>query len=437
MKFFISFTILFLLSTGACFSQNLLTPGDKSLDVKKLKSSTYEMELYAQSKSGYVPVGSYTVTVKPAVKTIAVYTVLKMYSNNEKYIDTTVADAATLAPIYRSSTNPAKDMVLKYGKVITGHYLDKAKGKRTEVKETAGGVIFDSYIYPYVFAAMPITLGYRAKMPVFECKPGNNSNFKSTFIESVNNNVYKSQFSGEHKVWQVHVYEEGTNDKYDYFIDKDNSRIWKIEVSAGDGQKYLLTDKEIDFEIVIKTAFSKSETLKLIKDGNSVISGVAYAKDNGNNLILKGKSVFNINKKQFAPKGTSIILIPYTTYYKDWMRVNEELRKNGRPVPLSKEAAECIKVTTVYDDKGNFDFTNLMPGEYLLVTEFAYTHTNTRTEVIGYTDTYINGAFAGSQERTKTTQYGTEAGASIRKFVTIKTNGEKVTVTLKQTGSLL
>jgi hypothetical protein len=84
-------------------------------------------------------------------------------------------------------------------------------------------------------------------------------------------------------------------------------------------------------------------------------------------------------------------------------------------VPLAKDAAACIKTTTVYDQEGHFEFTNLMPGEYLLYTEFGYTHTTTRTEVIGYTDTYINGMFQGSAANTQTYKYGTSAVAGIKK----------------------
>lgn len=418
-------------------SQPVLRPGMKELDLRKIKASSVEMELMAQSNTGYVPVGSYTITVKPTTTTISVYTVLEMYATKEKYMDTTIADANTLQPLYRSAFNPSKEMIIAYGKKITGYYYDKGNKIRSVINEFTDQSVFDGYIYPYVFSAMPLTLGYRAKLQVFDYKPGNNNNVRTTTIESVRNNIYKSQYSGEHKVWQVSVHEEATNDSFEYFIDKESNRIWKIEMNAGDGQHFILTDKEIDFDIVVKTPFIKAETMKLLKEGNSVISGVVYAKDNQNSLIAKGKSVFNINKKQFAPVGTTIVLIPLTAYYKDWISINERLRKKGRPVPLSKEAAECIKVTTVYDDKGQFDFTNLLPGEYLLVTEFSYTHTNSRTEVIGYTDTYINGAFAGSAERTKTTHYGTEEGAAIRKLVTIKRDGEKATVILKKTGALL
>jgi hypothetical protein len=91
----------------------------------------------------------------------------------------------------------------------------------------------------------------------------------------------------------------------------------------------------------------------------------------------------------------------------------------------------------VYDDKGQFEFANLMPGEYYLYTEFAYVKTRTQTEVVGYTDTYINGFFQGSSERTKDFQVASSGAAGIKKIIVIKKPGETISVTLKKTGSLL
>jgi hypothetical protein len=74
-----------------------------------------------------------------------------------------------------------------------------------------------------------------------------------------------------------------------------------------------------------------------------------------------------------------------------------------------------------------------MPGEYLLYTEFGYVHKSSRTEVIGYTDTYINGMFQGSSANTQTYSYNTNASATVKEVVTIKKEGENVSVKLKKT----
>jgi hypothetical protein len=139
-------------------------------------------------------------------------------------------------------------------------------------------------------------------------------------------------------------------------------------------------------------------------------------------------------KERWVVKLSSIsIKSPYTPYFKEWVTINEKLRKQGRSVPLAKEAAGCIKVATVYDNAGNFEFTSLMPGDYLLYTEFGYEHTSVRTEVVGYTDTYINGMFQGSSANTEVKRYGTNASAAIKKVVTISKAGEKLSVKLKKT----
>lgn len=192
-----------------------------------------------------------------------------------------------------------------------------------------------------------------------------------------------------------------------------------------------IVDKEIDYN-PFTTRFDKEQTLKMIKSGNSIILGQAFARDNGNEGMFKNMAVANLHKKQFARSGTSVILIPYTDFFKEWIKLNDASRKKGRAIPLPKEAAECIKVTTVYDDDGHFEFTSLMPGEYLLYTEFNYIHATTRTEITGYTDTYTNGIFQGTSPNTVSYDYNVKSGASIQKTVRIKANGDKVDVKLKK-----
>jgi hypothetical protein len=430
-KTIICLHLLTIISTS-CFSQNVLVPGGDFFDKKFITNSKYEMACFAFAGTRMVEVSSFTVEVITNAKTTSVYTNLTMLCNNEQYIDTSIAEANTLKPMYRSSVNPNRLLSLKYDRAITGFYLDKQTKKKSQVNESVKEPFFDSYIYPYLLGSLPLTSGYQANIPVYEYKPENTNNFKATRIEEVKSNMYKSEMTGEHKVWQVSVFEEATKEKYEYYIDKDSRRLWKIEILSAKGQRFVLLNKELDYN-PFTTVFNKEQTLKLIKSGSAVITGVAFARDNENEGALGGKAILNINKKQFAQIGTSVILIPYTPYFKEWVTINEKLRKQGRSVPLAKEAAGCIKVTTVYDNAGNFEFTNLMPGDYLLYTEFGYEHTSVRTEVVGYTDTYINGMFQGSSANTEVKRYGTNASAAIKKVVTISKAGEKLSVKLKKT----
>jgi hypothetical protein len=425
------FLLLFIATSVVCNAQNILVPSDNIFEKNRLKNSKTEMAYFAVNGNKMVEIGSFVIDIASNNKTMSVYTTLQFLNSTDLWIDTCISDAGTFKPMYRSSFSKDNAYVLKYNKEVTGYYFNKQTQKRTAIQEPVKDAFFDSYAYPYFLSLLPLTTGYKKDLIVYDYKPENKTNIKKTRIEEVKNNTYVSTLTGNHKVWQVSVFEEATNDKYEYYIDKDTRKIWKIEILAK-GQKLLLLNKELDYNPFVNK-FDKEETLKLIKNGSAVISGQVFARDNQNDGKLKGIAIFNINKKQFAKTGTSIILIPYTNFFKEWLKLNEASRKKGKSIPLPVEATECIKVTPVYDDEGHFEFVNLMPGDYLVYTEFGYVHSGIKTEVTGYTDTYINGIFQGSMANRESSGYSTNASASVKKVVTIKTEGEKVSVKLKKT----
>lgn len=425
--------ILLITATGLCSAQNVLIPGKTPFETKKIKSGKYEMACFLVHEGKDVEVGSFTIDINANAKTVSVFTVFDLFTSNEQRIDTVIADGNTFQPIYRSSFNKSSELILNYGKEVTGAYFDKQNRKKRTIKEPITDAVFDSYSYPYLLGALPLASGYSASIPVYDYKPTNANNIKKALLEEVTSNVYTSKFTGAHKVWQVTVFEEATSEKYVYYLDKETRRIWKVEIFSKAGQHVVMTDKEAE-ENTIKSPFDKVATMKLIKSGSAVISGQAFARDNQNEgKVLGGGAILNINKKQFAPQGTSIVLIPYTDFFKEWVKRNEASRKKGTAIPLPQEAADCIKATGVYDDKGHFEFVNLMPGEYLVFTEFGYVHTSIRSEVTGYTDTYINGLYQGTATHTTSNGYNSNATASVKKVVRITKEGEKVEIKLKKT----
>ncbi len=420
---------LFFFSFG--YSQSLLLPADNSIDKKWIKNNVSEMGYFSVSGGQTVEICSFVIDSRTDNNKLSLYTTLNFLGSNEQWLDTSIADGNTFKPIYRSSFRTNQEYVLKFDKEVTGYYYDKKAKKRNVIKEPIKEAFFDSYMYPYLLGTLPLTAGYKKDLVVYDYKPENSGNIKKVKIEEVKSNIYFSQLTGEHKVWQVNVFEEFTKDKYEYYIDKVTRKIWKITIFSK-GMELLLVDKEIEFN-PFKNQFNKEETLKLTKSGSAVINGHVFARDNENGGMLKGMAVLNMNKKQYASIGTSVILIPYTPFFKEWIKLNDASKKKGTAIPLPEGASECIKVTTVYDNEGSFEFVNLMPGDYLLYTQFGYIHTASKTEVIGYTDTYINGMFQGSSANTTTTKYGTGATANIKKVVTISKEGEQVTIKLKKT----
>ena len=82
---------------------------------------------------------------------------------------------------------------------------------------------------------------------------------------------------------------------------------------------------------------------------------------------------------------------------------------------------------------GHFEFVNLMPGEYLLYTEFRFEHGYIQSEVVGYTNHYINGMFQGTSANTVNRDYSVGTSATVKKVVTVSKARDKVEVKLKKT----
>lgn len=404
------------------------TRAQGKFDSKLLKDSKNTLVCYLVNNGNEQAIGTFTIGVNTTGGKLT-FTATTAIAGLEAWKDTAVSDLNTFKPIYVASHNTMKDMVLHFGNDITGYHVDKKTGEKKMIKEAGKQSFIDSYSYPLLLSLLPLTSGYKTDLSVFEYKPTNTDNVKKVVVEEVRNNTYVSKFTGKHDVWEVSVVEPATNDKMVCLIDKKTRRLWQMEEMAN-GQHIKMIDMETDFNS-IKAPFDKEATLKMVKDGNAIISGQVFARDfdEGNRL-----QVMNIKAKQVAAKGTQVILIPYNDYFKEWIKVNEEQRKKGREgIAISDDAAQCIKSTRVYDDNGHFEFVNLMPGEYLLYTEFGFSHAYTQSEVVGYTDHYINGMFQGTSANTVNRNYSTGVGATVKKVVTVDKPGEKVEVKLKKT----
>lgn len=427
-------TVIFVFLQITCFAQVTILPGDKSINTSLLKTGTYTMAYTISYNGKWVPFGEYLTEVSFANKQLKVNTSLSFTKADTKWTDNFVADANSFLPVSSYSDRDERTLSLAFSNKVTGSYVDKKTRKKKQINQDLPGKCFDISVYPYIIQMLPLDVGYRAIIPVFDYEALDNA--KTHFVEiiEVKSDVHTSELTGEHKVWKVAILEGSTGHRFDYFIDMTKRTIWKINIVSAKGDKIVMTNIETDFN-PFKAPFDKKATLAMIQNGNAVIRGNAFARDNENEGGLKGMAVLNINKKQYAAKGTEIVLIPYTAYFKEWIALNEKQRKikNTKPIPLPKDAFDCFKRTAVYDDNGNFEFTNLKPGEYLLVTAFGYAHTSKQTEETGRASVIVNGTYQGDEVYTNVFSYSSNATANIQKVVIIKQEGEKVEVKLKKT----
>ncbi|MEI3802840.1 MULTISPECIES: DUF3108 domain-containing protein [unclassified Chitinophaga] len=401
-------------------------------DSKLLKNGKYTLACYTVNSGSESAIGTFTVGINAFGDKLALTTTTAL-AGLEEWRDTAVSNLNNFKPIYVASHSTLKDMVLHFGNNVTGYYVDKKTGKKTQIQEAGNQYFVDSYTYPFILSLLPLTSGYSTDLSVYEYKPTNNGNLKKAVVDEVKNSTWVSKYTGKHDVWEVTVVEPTTDERSVSYIDKKTRRLWQIDMWSN-GQQIRMVDMETDFNS-IKAPFDKAATMKMVKGGNSIINGQVFARDfDDNGTIWAKMKVVNIQAKQVAPRGTQVILIPYNDYFKEWIKVNESQRKKGREgIGLLDEAAQCIKTTTVYDDEGHFEFVNLMPGEYLLYTEFGYDHSYSQSEVVGYTDHYINGMFQSTTANTVSRNYSTNAGAVVKKVVTVSKPGEKVEVKLKKT----
>ena len=416
--------------------QTKILSGDLTIDKSFLNSETYTMGYSIKQNGTYIEIGNYETKISIDNQRFDVKTILAFHKSDILWKDHFVAETNTFKPISSNSDRSGdRTITLNFSNSITGEFQNNKTGKKTSIKENRKEDFFDISIYPFILKALPLKSGYKATIPVFDYEALDvNKRFCNIVIKEVKTDLYISDLTGEHSVWKVSVYEESTKHNFQYYIDKTSRKIWQITIVSNKGDNILLKNKETDFN-PFQNKFDKEEILKLVNNGNSTIEGIAFARDNENEGALKGIAILNINKKQFAPKGTTIVLMPYTAYFKEWMELNKKQAKikNAQPIPLPKDAFDCFKFTTVYDDDGHFEFTNLMKGEYLLSTSFGYNHISRRTEVAGVSDVYYKGNYIGSNVYTSVFSYSVAGQANVQKVITVEKNGEKLQVKLKKT----
>ena len=416
------------------FGQQIILPGDKSINKALLKNSTTIFDYSNAQQEGFVKVGSYKVEVNYTNETLDVKTTLSFKNKNAPWRDHFISDGNNFKPISVQSLRSDRNLNLKFSSQITGIFQDHNRMKKTMINEKPVGSFFDISIYPYILQALPLAENYKAIIPVYDYEATTpNKRFSNVRITGVRATTHSSLLTGSHDVWKVDGFEESTNQTFQYEFDKNNRKIWSITIRTENGTMVLLENNEIDARI-FKNKFDKDATLKMITQGKSSIKGQAFARDNKNGGALQGMAVLNLNKKQVAWKGTEIVLTPYTKYFKEWNKANQANHKKGLPsFPLPEGADECFIKTQVYDDEGHFEFKNLMPGDYLLTTSFIYEHSATSTSVIGQTDYFTNGIYQGSNAITSSKNFMADAKAKISKVVTIEKEGEIVTIKLKKT----
>lgn len=426
--------LIFALSSPFAFTQTRILPGDKLINSSLIHQGKFNMTYFHSDVGETTELGNYEVEVQIKEGKFYLSTLQKMFRTDYEEKGNVVADAINFKAISRKSSNVDKGVSNEFS-VSDGVFTNLKTGKKTNYDTKIADQYFDYTVYPFIISALPLKLGgENYVLPILDIDHNNKVTTDEAIVLETKTDQFTSPLTGQHMVWKVTVVHKNAKKYVNYYIDKSNRRIRKIEHLFKDKILGYL-DKETDINL-FKTAFDKEAIRKMMNDGNSIILGEAFARDDRSGKDDKKIriDVLNVNKKQFAPKGTKVLLMPNTAYYKEWFELNKKNAKvkGAKPIPLPKEAASQIKMTDVFNDKGNFEFANLMEGEYLLFTSFNYEDFFSKSEVVGKADVYVNGSYQGTEVYTDMFGYTQQGNANFYKFVTIKTNGETVNVKLKR-----
>ncbi|MFT5891494.1 MAG: hypothetical protein ACI9Y7_001598 [Dokdonia sp.] len=234
--------LLFILGTSAqATSQEMpLSPQNNPADMGLMKSETSEMSWFMVRDSTEIQIGDVQTKIQKEKDKVYIITTVDMKQSPIKWVDTTVVRTLDLEPIYHSSFNQQRDMVLNFGEKVTGYYLDKPTNTKTQISENADKPFFDSNFYPQLIRLLPLKDGYSNTISIFDYNPKSKTGVITATIKNTKKTTM--EYNGElKKVWKV----ETTDDISDnsatssYYIDMSTRKILKQEIDFG-GRKMIM-----------------------------------------------------------------------------------------------------------------------------------------------------------------------------------------------------
>ena len=437
----------FLLTTSLySFAQkpNIIQPGSTSINAELLNTGSF---IWEQKVNNLFTAGNPQipnrrfVTINKSAKEI---TIVERITENGKDVvkRKSVLNAKTFEPIIAISETDKFSYNLTFGTKIKGELENYANGEKEKFDVSIEEKFFLGSSLEILISILPLKEGYKAFIPQVTFDQGYRTKVMRWEIEKVQELRTPSCRTGEIKdVFLVELRNTLTiTETYKIVIDKKTRRILTV-VYNGSSEKFY--EDNLEDINPIKTKFNVNEANAMISKGTAKINGRAYTVDENKPRTIM-ESIKSRDKRR-APKGSIVMLIPNTPYFKEWLAFNLSVQQKfpGKivggqvisgcgPYPLPLEVKEQTLLTEVTDDKGSFSFQNLKPGEYYLAVQFVatkYTHT-TRTPNGSYNIT-INADGSGSAtQNMDVIQWGSPTNVMNIKLVTIKKEGDEEKVNL-------
>jgi hypothetical protein len=230
--------VIFGLSNPLFSQKILLTPSNNTAYKNLIKSETSEMTWFMLQDSLKIQLGNIHTQIEREKEKIYLITTINLKNSPTKWIDSTIVETQTFKPIYHSSYNQQRDMILKFEENITGFYLDKQTDTKTEILEKTEEPFFDSNFYPQLIRLLPLKSNYSTAISIFDYNPKSKIGVITATIKNTEETTIN--FNGKAiQVWKVETTDDISNNSATntYYIEK-TTRL-KQEIDFG-GRKMLM-----------------------------------------------------------------------------------------------------------------------------------------------------------------------------------------------------
>lgn len=237
--------LLLVLVSSTDQAQGILVPGEGAFEKKWLVDEEYRVTWYALRDTTKLEIGEVVTQVEKEKEKLSIITRVSLKNMPAPWVDTTIALAHSLQPVYHSSYNMQRDMVLHFGKLVNGYYHDKTRNTQTPISDTTTGAYFDSNLYPTLIRWLPLKEGFRQAIAIYDHNPSGKTGILEARVEEVSSGTYHSNNAGAREVWIVRVTDDlgGPGSSSVYFIDKTDRKLWAQEINTGKA-RMLMTRKE-------------------------------------------------------------------------------------------------------------------------------------------------------------------------------------------------
>ena len=237
-----------------------ITPNCNPFDSDLLKDENYRMLWYLEKDTAKLEIGKISTNIKVHNHNVCVTKSIALVGVPSKWVDTTIAKIKNLKPIYFSSFNEERDMVLKFEESITGYYFDKISNEKDNIKIVKSNLYFDSNIYPQLIRWLPLKNEFQGVIKIFDYKPYGFSGALNVYIMSTIKGEYIVSEDIIREVWIVTVADEIGDGKTinTHYIDIETRKLWKLEIITA-GRKMVMEVIMNEIKIPQIESFSKTK----------------------------------------------------------------------------------------------------------------------------------------------------------------------------------